>query len=81
MKSPADEEKRSLRSEPLRERARRYAGFGRDLGERELARRETVHRAIRGGEDLLVGDFAGAGAHGLDVSKRSYSLKLNANVV
>jgi hypothetical protein len=59
------------------------AGFGRDLGERELTWGKAIRRAMGGGEDLLVTDFSGARAHKrrLDVSKRSYSLKLNANVV
>src|SRR4029453_5424157 len=73
------EEELSLRPEALRQRARRHAGFGCDLGKRELARGEPVRRAMRGGEDFLVTDLSRARAHGLDVSKWSYSLKLNAN--
>jgi hypothetical protein len=75
------EKQLSLRSKSLRQRARRHARFGRDLGERELTRGKPVRRAMGRGEDLLVADLSRAGAHGLDVSKRSYSLKLNANVV
>ena len=79
------EEQESLGYEPLREGSGGDAGFGGDLGQGELAGGEPVGRAMRRSKDLVVADFSRAWAHGegggLDVSKRSYSLKLNANVV
>ena len=43
---------------------------------------KSIRGAMRGRKHLLVADLPGTWAHsGLDVSKRSYSLKLNANVV
>jgi len=53
----------SLGAKALDERASGHAGFAGDCLESEIGGAHTLHDAISGREDVVVGDFAWARRH------------------